>query len=117
MGDLSPHFSLAEFATCKKTDGCTGTLVSPRLICCLENLRRIVGNKPLHIISGYRCHRCNERVGGATRSRHMVGEAVDIPRGYCTTAQAEEAGFSGIGTKGGLPVHLDVRPKRARWTY
>ncbi len=90
--------------------------MAPLLVCHLEVLRALVG-RPLRIISGYRCHPCNVRVGGAERSRHLRGEAVDIPRDYCTVAQAEAAGFTGIGTKNGAPVHLDVRAQPARWEY
>lgn len=116
MGDLSPHFSLHEFNTCRPGE-CTGTLVNPKLVCQLEELRRLCGDRPLDIVSGYRCHPCNARVGGAVGSRHLAGDACDIPRGYATVQQAEEAGFMGIGSTGPWATHVDVRSKRSRWSY
>lgn len=117
MGDLSPHFSLREFSTCRSGE-CTGTLVDPHLVCVLEQLRSICGDRPLRIVSGYRCHPCNVRVGGADHSQHLVGRAADIPAGYATVAEAARAGFTGIGNKGAWAIHVDVRPGApARWSY
>lgn len=119
MGDLSAHFSRSEFR-CKgfgrAGHAVHGTPVSAHLVQHLERLRAIVG-RPLPIVSGHRCTWWNARVGGASRSRHLVCDAADIPLGYATLRQAEAAGFTGIGTKGGWAVHVDVRPTRARWTY
>jgi uncharacterized protein YcbK (DUF882 family) len=114
MGDLSEHFSASEFK-----DKRTGAERRPpcRLLVALEFLRRDV-NRPLLIVSGYRSPETNRAVGGATSSRHLLGDAVDIPAGYATLQQAEAAGFVGIGTRGGWVIHVDVRPGGpARWTY
>lgn len=113
MGDLSPHFSRREFDS---HDGARAD-PHPELIDRLEQLRTIVGNKPLRIVSGYRSPAHNRAVGGAPRSQHLYNRAADIPYGYATVAQAELAGFRGIGSKDGWAVHVDVRAKRARWTY
>jgi len=43
----------------------------------LQVLREHVG-KPITIISGYRSPERNKSVGGATKSQHMQGNAVDI---------------------------------------
>lgn len=84
----------------------------------LEHLRTAKGNRPLQILSAYRTPERNRAVGGATRSLHLRGAAVDIPRGYATTAEAEAAGFTGIGSRDGWAVHVDVRDgPPARWTY
>jgi uncharacterized protein YcbK (DUF882 family) len=56
-------------------------------------------------------------VGGAVRSRHLVGEAVDLEAGYATVIQADAAGFKGVGYRGTSAVHVDIRPTRARWSY
>lgn len=119
MGDLSAHFSRREFA-CKGA-GKPGhpahqTVVSSTLVARLERLRAIVG-RPLPIVSGHRCRWWNARVGGASRSRHIYGDAADIPFGYATVAQAAAAGFDGIGNKGQWAVHVDTRGYRARWSY
>lgn len=106
MGDLSTHFSRQEFR-----DSITGALKgpTPELLWGLETLRNIVG-RPLRIISGYRSAKTNKLAGGAPRSRHLVGDAADIPRGYATVQQALDAGFTGIGVRDGWVVHVDRRP-------
>lgn len=105
MGDLSPHFSKAEFA-----DHRTGQVeVDMLLISALERLREIIG-KPIIVVSGYRSKSTNAAVGGAVDSQHLVGRAVDVQPGTCTITQARAAGFRGIGIKDGQwVVHLDIR--------
>lgn len=111
---ISEHFVEAEFRS--KGDGTVR--VEARLVYHLEQLRRIVGGKPLRIVSGYRDPAHNRRVGGASRSRHLFGDAADIPAGYATVEQARAAGFRGIGRRGPWAVHVDMRPgPRAEWTY
>lgn len=112
MGDLSEHFSRHEFA-CRH---CGAAKVSCVLVQALEDLRSAIG-RPIVIVSGYRCPRHNKAVGGATRSRHLYGDGVDIPARLATPAQARAAGFTGIGTRGPWAVHVDTRPSPATWTY
>jgi uncharacterized protein YcbK (DUF882 family) len=114
MGNLTPHFGTDEF---KDKRANAHAVVPLQLVGALEHLRGAVG-RPLVILSGYRTHATNQAVGGAVGSRHLVGDAVDIPEGYATLRQAEEAGFVGIGTKGQWAIHVDVRPgPAARWSY
>lgn len=113
MGDLSPHFDSSEFA-CRH---CGQVTVDPVLVCLLEALRERKGGRPLRIVSGYRCAVHNRAVGGAPGSFHLNGQAVDIPRGYATEADAEAVGFLGVGLSGRWAVHVDVRAWRARWRY
>lgn len=114
MGDLSAHFSKSEFRD--KRAGVTVD-VPCRLVAGLEHLRGQVG-RPLVIVSGYRTPETNKAVGGASQSRHLVGDAADIPEGYATIEQAQRAGFVGIGSKGPWAIHVDMRPgPPARWTY
>lgn len=116
MSKLSPHFSSAEFE-CRGRDGCKSIYPPAKTLAALERLRELCGNLPLKIISGYRCSTRNSAVGGAPRSRHLMGDAADIPEGYATVDQAVAAGFTGIGSKGRWAIHVDTRPAPARWTY
>lgn len=106
VGDLSPHFSSGEFA-----DRSTGHLVRPpeKLVQVLELIRALRPG-PLTIVSGHRCPDHNAAVGGAPDSRHIHGDAADIPAGRATRIQAEACGAVGIGVRGGWVVHVDVRP-------
>lgn len=100
-----PHFTRRELE-CRH---CGRFILSVALLDRLERLRGIVG-RPLRIVSGTRCAAHNRAVGGARQSYHLSGRAADVPAGYCTRAQAMQAGFTGIGLRRGLVVHLDVRP-------
>ena len=44
----------------------------------LEEVRRILGDKPLFISSGYRCYELNVACGGADNSAHLYGLAADF---------------------------------------
>jgi uncharacterized protein YcbK (DUF882 family) len=111
---LSAHFRLAEFRD--KRTGCN-PLPPPALVAVLENIRAITG-EPLVVVSGHRCPSTNEAVGGASQSRHLYGDAADIPSGRATVDQAADAGAVGIGESGGWAIHVDVRPGGpARWSY
>lgn len=113
---LTPHFELREFA-CRHCGRTPQLDVARHLARHLERLRTLAGNRPLVIRSGYRCPTHNANVGGARYSRHLIGDAVDLDRGSCTVEQAAAAGFTGIGTRDGLPTHVDLRPRPARWVY
>ena len=111
---VSAHFVEDEF---RSRDGTTPN-VQARLVWALERLRAMKGGRPLVIISGHRSPADNRRVGGAARSRHLYGDAADIPAGYATVEEAAAAGFVGIGSRGKWAVHVDVRPgPPARWRY
>lgn len=104
-GKCGAHFYWREFAS--KGNG--WIRVSRDLVGGLDRYRARVG--PVKIISGYRDPAHNKRVGGASRSRHMVGDAVDIEQ-RVTVAAARTFGFRGIGYSAstGLVRHVDVRP-------
>jgi zinc D-Ala-D-Ala carboxypeptidase len=82
---LSPHFYLNEFTVSQTATryGLDNT-PSPAVIANLQNLcvklleplRARVG--PIKINSGYRSSIVNSRVGGASNSQHLYGEAADI---------------------------------------
>ena len=65
-----------------------------------ENLRQVAINIfqplrdafkcPIYVSSGYRCPELNRAIGGAKRSQHMEGRALDLDAdvfGECTNAQ------------------------------
>lgn len=120
MGDISTNFSRWEF-TCHGNGrpGHTShpTSVSSELLTKLEHLRRLGGDRPLYVVSGHRCPWWNRQIGGASRSQHLFGRAVDLHEGRYTVAQAKQAGFTGIGTRLGFAVHVDVRRSPATWSY
>ena len=74
MGDLSDHFSRAEFA-CKC--GCGRDTVDMELLAICEAVRYVEGG-PVTVTSGHRCEAHNERVGGSGRSQHLHGRAADL---------------------------------------
>ncbi len=88
----------------------------------LEALRRSLGDEPLIVTSGFRDRSCNSRVGGATNSQHLYGNAADVisnDRSLCQIArQARNHGFSGIvgpGVRGhSSHVHVDSRRENNR---
>lgn len=100
MTNLTPHFALSEF-TDSQTAARRGLdnvppLGSPeranleRTAQVMEDVRRILRNKPILISSGYRSPAVNAAVGGSKSSAHMSGLAVDFscpgfgtPRDIC----------------------------------
>lgn len=105
MGDLSPNFDTREFR-CRHCGALRGPDVS--LVATLQRMRT-AKKRPLIVVSGYRCPEHNARVGGASRSRHLYGDAADVPAGYATADEWRRAGATGIGIRDGQVVHVDVR--------
>ena len=101
------NFTAQEFA-CKC---CGEMMIDQRLIGKLELLRAEFG-KPIIITSGYRCPKYNKEVGGAVRSQHLSGKAVDVKvRGISPTKVAKSAkkvGFSFVKVYSSW-THIDVR--------
>tara|TARA_R100000329_G_C7545078_1_gene192502 strand:- start:198 stop:602 length:405 start_codon:yes stop_codon:yes gene_type:complete len=60
-------------------------------------------NQPLVISSGYRTPEYNKRIGGSSKSAHILGQAVDIvcsgTKAHTILMHALELGFTGIGVK------------------
>jgi len=81
---------------------------------------------PVTVVSGARCEKYNSRVGGATKSKHLIrGDedvvAVDIQVAGRTPVEVAEyltnlpyANLLGIG-KYNTFVHVDTRGYAARW--
>jgi len=83
---LSQNFSLEELIASDTAARAGINNTPPPAI--LENLRRLaqglelvrhaLGDRPLHVNSGYRCPELNAKIGGAKSSAHMSGLAADI---------------------------------------
>lgn len=88
----------------------------------LERLRYLA-KAPIVVHSAYRCPAHNKAVGGAARSRHMVGDAADVHAIGVRTEELMSICLSdpllssgGLAIKSGSFVHIDCGPKR-RWEY
>ena len=93
-----------------------------KLIQYMDEVRAFLGNRSIIVTSGYRDPVSNRAVGGASRSRHMVGDAIDF---YVDGLDVVDVFYKlkSYHRQGGLAVgngfvHLDLRPGApARWTY
>jgi uncharacterized protein YcbK (DUF882 family) len=77
---VSANFRVKEFAC---HDGADTVLVSPETVAILEEVRayyRRNGHPRATVVinSGYRTPSWNRRIGGALRSEHVIGRAVDF---------------------------------------
>jgi zinc D-Ala-D-Ala carboxypeptidase len=86
MTKLSENFSLSEFTKSSVANNLKiVNTPTPEAInnlhftaIGLEKIRRIIGNKSILILSGYRSQELNKAVGGSKNSQHMSGQAADI---------------------------------------
>lgn len=110
---LTENFHLSEYE-CRC--GCGETLVDGDHIQKLQKFREKIG-KPVRINSAYRCPAYNAKIGGASDSRHMYGDATDITADgippSVVYANADNI-FDGVG-KYNTFTHVDSRGYRARW--
>lgn len=102
---LSPHFTTHEMG-CKH---CGRVHVDGRLLEALEVTRRRQGDRPIVIISGYRCAVHNHRVGGAEHSQHLVGRAADLGGHVDLDDVLASHLYGGVGRRGDRASHVDVR--------
>lgn len=102
------HFKYEEFV--KEKDG----YIDSDLVLFLEKVRRII-KSPIIIASGYRSVKKNIDVGGAKKSYHLKGEAVDVltlnlrpDQIYIMIKEAMLSGIKGIIV---YPrhIHFDLR--------
>lgn len=114
---LSDHLTLGELAC---DDGSDIVLVHPDLPIAFEHLRESLSEMlgrdvPLFVNSGYRTLSHNAEIGGAKKSYHPYGMAVDLRSDIATPeqiAQRAQPFFGGIGLYGSF-CHCDVGPERS----
>lgn len=94
------------------------TRVAPEARIRLMKVQELFGRK-LIVNSGYRSPAYNLRIGGARRSQHMSGNALDITWNGINIQSREEfiriaiaQGFRGIGRYGTRFVHIDIGQRR-----
>ena len=96
---LSEHFSLDEFIFSETAVrlGIDNSLpqdlyANARRTCVLlEEVRQILGSRPIHLNSGYRCPELNRSIGGSTSSAHMQALAADfVCRSFGTPLEITE---------------------------
>ena len=112
---LSEHFALKEFAC---NDGSDTVKVDTDLVELLETIRSVTG--PIVINSAYRTESYNKKVGGATKSQHVVGTAADITISGFSPLQVAKIAECYLGNSGGIGLyntftHVDVRASKSRW--
>lgn len=135
--DITPHFSYEEFSRPLRTryGKVFPAAEYPRewihdrlekLCGVLEIVRAALGNRVIHVGSGYRDRAYNVAIGGARFSQHMEGRAADIVVKGVSPDEVHKAVLDLYITKriviGGLGryptfTHVDIRPapRLSRW--
>lgn len=81
--NLSPHFTLDELTHTDhrqfdNTPNATEMANLVRLAAFLEDVKTVLGGKPVMINSAFRCKAVNDAVGSRDTSQHRIGCAADI---------------------------------------
>lgn len=83
-----------------------------------EQIRSLCGGYPIRVLSAYRTPSWNRKVGGAPKSQHVEGRALDLkPPSHLTVKQFydliranhKDFGIQGMGLYRTF-VHIDIRP-------
>ena len=118
---IAKNFQYKEF-DCHGQGCCSTTIIDEKLVEYVQQIRDHF-DKPVTITSPYRCEVHNRRVGGATKSYHMRGQAADIVVQGVSSREvakyAESIGILGIGlyetSKDGYFTHIDTRTTKSFW--
>ena len=101
--NLSPNFTLEELTHTDhrqfdNTPNASEMANLVRLATFLEEVKSVVGNKPVMINSAFRCKEVNDAVGSKDTSQHRIGCAADIRVPSMTPDEVVKAVIgSGIG--------------------
>lgn len=117
---LSQFFNSREMECKCSRPECVEQRIDVELIDRLDKLRQ-AAQSPVYVHSAYRCEAHNVAIGGAPKSQHVLGRAVDISTSRQTPIELREKIakhlFKAIGTAKNF-LHLDLREdKERRWTY
>ena len=123
---ITPNFRWEEFAS--KGDGIAVPQIyreNVRALCHqLEIVRRVLGNRRIHIVSGWRSTWWNERLGGCECSAHKQGLAADFTVEGLQPSSVRrlmeslmERGELYDGGLGRMPqfTHYDIAQQHERW--
>ncbi len=123
---LSPHFSLSEFTLSQTAsrlgvDNTPDETVIARLrqtAESMEEVRDLLGGKPILISSGYRSLAVNRALGSSDTSAHIKGYAVDFicpafgsPLAICKALSKSKLEFDQIIEEMGTWVHISFDPR------
>lgn len=130
---ITPHFTLWENLRGDPRRIPTSNIVKENILKVMNELEKIRTDygEPIRITSGYRPPSINKSVGGATKSRHIQGDAVDIATVSGNLAEFQKYvddnwyGALGYGAQKGF-IHIDCRNQKGwktggtkgpRWNY
>ena len=114
--NLSPHFTLDELTHTDhrqfdNTPNTTEMANLVRLAAFLEDVKTVLGGKPVMINSAFRCKQVNDAVGSRDTSQHRIGCAADFRVPGMTPREVVYACI-----KGGLPFDQIILEFDA-WTH
>jgi zinc D-Ala-D-Ala carboxypeptidase len=121
---LTPHFTLAELCVTSHGPNNPPSAVIERLRTAtapmLEQVRTLLGDRPINVTSGYRSPAINAAVGGVATSAHLTGYAADFvcpdfgtPLEICGAISRSPLDFDQL-IQEGTWVHLSVDPRMRR---
>lgn len=126
---LSKHFNLAEFTHSQNAARMSIDNNPPETLLTalkataegMEQVRKLLGDKPIVISSGYRSPALNAVVRGAKGSQHCLGEAVDFtcpaygtPDAVMRAVLASGIQYDQIIKEFGAWVHISFGPRNRR---